>query len=78
MTNLYLSYLPNLEDPREPSVFLICPGEEGWLWRIEIEPPVAEVGSIVSPSHGPPPEDGEREDNDLVRLPGAEKKPDAE
>lgn len=74
ITNLYLSYVPNPDDPREPSVFLICPCDEGWLWRFEIEPPAVKIVPIETPPGTPP--EGES-DNDLVRLP-SEQKPEAE
>jgi hypothetical protein len=79
VTNLYLSYIPNPEDPMQPSVFLICPCDEGFLWRIEIEPPATDVSPIFRPDDGAPPgKDGEDE-SDLVRLPDeAEKRPEEE
>jgi hypothetical protein len=73
ITNLYLSYVPNDDDPTQPSVFLICPCEEGWLWRIEIEPPVSDVVPVSAPDKRSPGSD----EIDLVRLP-AKKQPDAE
>jgi hypothetical protein len=69
VTNLYLSYVPNSNDPTAPSVFLICPKQGGYLWRIEIEPPAADIMPIPL-SSGPPPSG---DDQDLVRLPAEEK-----
>lgn len=67
VTNLYLSYVPNEDDPRNPQVLLICPRDGGYHWIHEIEPPAAviagEIGTSVPPDNLP--EVGD----DLVRIP---------
>ncbi|MES0076055.1 hypothetical protein [Mesorhizobium sp. M0058] len=70
-TNLYLSYVPNAVDPKEPFVYLICPKEDGYHWRIELEPPAASLAGEIAGT--PPPSDDLG--TDLVRIP-QEKKPD--
>lgn len=66
-TNLYLAYVPNHVDPREPFVWVICPKAGGHHWRFEIEPPA--VPALVEIVSAPPPDEAD----DIVRIP-AEKK----
>ncbi len=66
VTNLYLSYLPNGNDPLEPFVYLICPNEDGCDWVWELSPPAAEIAGEIS--RGAPPTPSEEAD-DLVRIP---------
>lgn len=70
-TNIYLSYSDNPIDPREPFVYLICPKEDGYHWRIEIEPPAA--AEVVEIKRDTPPDDGD--DMELIRIP-EQPKPD--
>jgi hypothetical protein len=71
-TNLYLSYVSNPMEPREPFVYVICPKKDGYHWRFEIEPPAVklagEIGGGLLPT-------GDDDAADLVRIP-QEKKPD--
>ena len=69
VTNLYLGYVPNETDPRNPSVLLICPCEGGALWTHELEPPAAFIAGEI----GPAPDTAANEEEELVRLPATEK-----
>jgi len=71
-TNLYLSYVPNPMEPREPFVYVICPKKNGYHWRFEIEPPAVELAGEIG---GGLPLTGDDDAADLVRIP-QEKKPD--
>jgi len=69
-TNICLSYAPNLDDPLNPSVFVICPGENGPIWVYEIEPPAAEIAvPEITPATAP--DDGTG--GDLVKIPSEKK-----
>jgi hypothetical protein len=75
VTNICLSYIPNKNDPMNPSVFVICPGELVHFWAYEIEPPAA---SIAIPEITPTaPVTDTSSETDLVRIP-VEKKPESE
>jgi hypothetical protein len=71
-TNLYLSYVQNPMEPREPFVYVICPKKDGYHWRFEIEPPAVELAGEIG---GGLPPTGDDDAADLVRIP-QEKKPD--
>ena len=71
-TNLYLSYVPNRIDPRDPHVYLICPKKGGYHWRMELEPPAAAVAGEITGKPTLPPSDHSA---DLIRIPQA--KPEA-
>ena len=71
-TNLYLSYVPNTMEPREPFVYVICPKKDGYHWRFEIEPPAVELAGEIGGGLLPT---GDEDAADLVRIP-QEKKPD--
>jgi hypothetical protein len=71
-TNLYLSYVPNSMEPREPFVYVICPKKDGYHWRFEIEPPAVELAGEIGGRLLPT---GDDDAADLVRIP-QEKKPD--
>lgn len=69
LTNLYLGYVPNLQEPRSPAVFLVCPSKTGHHWLHELEPSSAflagEIGQQTTP-------DGSAEE-ELVRVPAKPK-----
>lgn len=46
-TNLYLSYVPNSQSPRDPFVYLICPKPGGHHWMLQIEPPAIEIAGEI-------------------------------
>lgn len=62
-TNLYLSYIPDPNDPEEPTVLLICPNAAGYEWVVELQPPAAEISGEIGTAPTPSDED------DLVRIP---------
>jgi hypothetical protein len=68
-TNLYLGYVPNEHEPRNPSIVLVCPSELGCYWMHELEPSAAfiagEIGSTTAPDAG--------EEEELVRVPSVPK-----
>ena len=64
VTNLYLSYVPNLDSPQLPPVYLICPKDGGYHWRMEIETPEGATIEDIGTHQPPPPAD-----DDLVRIP---------
>ena len=72
-TNLYLSYVPNPMEPREPFVYVICPKSDGYHWRFEIEPPATELAGEIGGGLPPISDDDAA---DLVRIPQEKKKPD--
>ncbi len=68
LTNLYLSYVPDPNEPDHPTVLLICPNSGGYDWVMELQPPAVEIageitGAPMSPDHG----------DDLVRIPAIDK-----
>jgi hypothetical protein len=68
--NVYLSYIPDGADPLNPPVYLICPHQYGYEWKLELAPAVAEPDAEITPTKTPDAEVG-----DLVKI---SKKPDAE
>ncbi len=68
-TNLYLGYVPNEQDPRNPSVVLVCPSERGSYWMHELEPSAAFIAGEIGPSITP---DTSHEE-ELVRIPATPK-----
>ncbi len=67
-TNLYLGYIPNDLEPRNPSVVLVCPSENGHHWIHELEPTAAFVAGEIGTSL---PDMSDEEE--LVRIPAAPK-----
>jgi hypothetical protein len=74
-TNLYLSYVPNSREPRDPFIWLICPKAGGWHWRFEIEPPAVEVAGEVTGKPSPAPD---HDADDLIRIPAQPKPEESE
>jgi hypothetical protein len=76
VTNLCLSHVPNPEDPMNPSIVMICPGENGPIWAFEIEPHSGAGGATIieiTPPPPPPPPPPSGSDDDLVRIPNGGK-----
>ena len=69
VTNLYLGYIPNESDPRNPSVVLICPRKDGINWMHELEPPAAFIAGEIGSSKPV----GSVEEEELVRVPSVKK-----
>lgn len=61
--NLYLSYI-DTEDPRDPTVVLICPKDGGIHWMEEIRRPSSSVVLEITP----PPLEPDPAGDDLVRV----------
>ena len=68
-TNLYLGYVSNDLEPRNPSIVLVCPSEHGSYWMHELEPSSAviagEIGAFTDPDAGA--------EDELVRIPASPK-----
>lgn len=68
-TNIFLSYVPNSLSPRDPFVYVICPGPSGGNhWMIEVTPPAVAVAGEIGGGRRP---DGDVDD--LVRIPAKPK-----